>query len=148
MRRQLTPRLRHRAWLVARWVVLGLVTAGVLGMHVLTAPGAGGHHLMAMPDMPAISTGEAPAAVSVDLAAAGTASLTGPVTRGNMAALACCVLFLISSASLILWALRGVAQGGLSFRAHRPAPNPLQVLFGREPPGRHSPRISLCVLRV
>ena len=150
----------------ARWMLLGAVIAGVLAMHVLSAPeGFEGH------SMPAGMVMGAEVAVAVDvpvmpaMAMAGTGADTrwpashpaaGAVMKivvtpvpGGMSGMTCCTLFLLTGVGTLLLAslLRVIRrQPDLCLESEA-----LQSLWQREragPPPVRASRTVLCVLRV
>ncbi|WP_090475584.1 DUF6153 family protein [Nakamurella panacisegetis] len=141
---------RGRVWVAARWLLLGLVIAGIVGMHVLSEHDAGGGHGMMMnPGAVAAEPahhGAMPAAMNT---ASGGPMMSGvPDSGGGMSSgMAACILFLVIGAGLVALALLVLRRA-----AGRPAAaGPWWLGSGRSergPPGSGAPRISLCVLRV
>lgn len=151
--------LRALAWLMGRWLLVGLVVAGVFGMHVLSAPDDGvGHGMVmtaqAMDSEQASVHGGAPSSptmqmdghfeVRSDHASAPTVPSTPPPMP---AAMAMCLLFLAAAAAVV--AILTLAVG----RSDRAAGQRSATGLGlgrswRDPAGAAPPRIALCILRV
>lgn len=157
------------ARLLGRWVLLGAVIAGVLAMHVLSEPdGFDGH---TMPDG-MMSTVNAPMAADMSpsaMADAGQPDMLAPGSSGRtaaaasatpsrsqttaspgpdaMAAMTCCVLFLLIAAGLLLaWLLQVIRE-----RPTRRVGSAAMQRFSlrrRGPPSTLTPQTLLCVLRV
>jgi hypothetical protein len=142
-------------WVVARWLLLGAVIAGVLAMHILSAADSGGsHRSMAMPSASATPPA-ASASMVMDMPAVKSpvqamhpinGTQLGAVAGVDMSPMSCCVLFLVSAVGLVLLvrsyrARTAATAGGTRGRA---APSTLQ----RGPPGPGYPRIALSILRV
>lgn len=152
-------RLRAPAWLMGRWLLVGLVVAGVFGMHVLSAPDHGvGHGMVmtaqAMDSEQASVHGSAPSTSTIqmdghfevrsDQASAPAVPSTPPPMP---AAMAMCLLFLAAAGAVV--AILTLA-GGRSDRAagQRSATGLGLGHSWRDPPGAAPPRIALCILRV
>lgn len=152
------PAARPCAWPLVRWLIIGVVLAGVFAMHVLGEHDSGGGHgmLVESHDMPAavsspidshagIVSIAAESGSQALLAVMPVAALTpGTATQASMDT---CILFLVIVGGLVLLMLLasgrpkdlvGPSRQGL----------PWWTLWRRGPPGSGPPRISLCVLRV
>lgn len=151
---------------LVRWVLLGLVAAGVIGMHVLSEPDTGSGHGMMMyttpnhpvavarsaatgidPHLPGMVMTSTAAASEVSFAPATAAEITTPAPGEMSGAMGMCLLFLAAGAAAIVLTL-------LAFRARRSAVD-LTVRFSgrwavsrRGPPLIAVPPHSLCILRV
>jgi len=143
----------------ARWLLLAAVIAGVLAMHVLSAADSGGNHQpMAMTSvgaaLPALSVTTSAAMVMNVPATGFQAPITGPVPGTQvglaggmgMSAMGCCVLFLVSTAGLVLL-IRAHCANEVSAADSAGGPATLSSLQ-RGPPRPGRPRIALSVLRV
>lgn len=154
-----TPRRvpRQLAAVSVRRLMVGLVIAGIVGMHVLSVQDPGGGHGMVMTPQ-SMESGrvdghgdltEAPMAMSgADATGQPTVAPSVPAGGNGMSgSMAMCLLFLgAGAAALALLMLR-------LRRADGPVRHPSTTGRGwgyllRGPPGTDPPRIALCVLRV
>ena len=160
-----------RARLVVRWLLVGAVIVGVLAMHVLGEPDGttravpadrmSSVAVLALPGSPAMaSTAMSMTGAAVDaldrsapalVAIADRPSHLLPVSvalpgMGGMAAMTCCVLFLITGAGALLLAMLRALRSRLDLQTNC---STTQLTAGpRAPPVRRALRLSLCILRV
>lgn len=157
--------LRLPAWLVGRWLLVGLVVAGVFGMHVLSAPDDGVGHGMVMTAQGVdadqagahgalssstrqmgghveVRSGQASASAS----ARSNSFLpdTPPSMPGEMAM---CLLFLATAAAAVAMVKRAVGRSDRAAGQHSATGLALGHSW-RGPLRAASPRIALCILRV
>ncbi len=133
---------------LARWVLLGLVIAGVLAMHVLGDHDTGGTAepmAMAMHSTP----GAAAPAMAMTRRPAGEAPAVAPAALtaghgGPVSAMDCCVLFLTAGGALLVLLRTGTSAPAVTFSADWIFWNCAR----RRPPAAGPLRIRLCVLRV
>ncbi len=149
-----------RPRVVARWLLLAAVLAGLFGMHVLTAhdgPGGDdalpqtvmtGHQNMTVTDTsmtaPAIAAAvgaPAPGPIAAVLRSAGD----GFGGHGSMAA---CILFLVVGGVASLLALMAARLAAEASSTSPAAKVMWADLRRRGPPGRSRPRVALCVSRI
>lgn len=151
------PVPRQLAGVSGRWLLVGLVMAGIVGMHVLSAPDSGEGHGMVMTAQRTElghtdghgATSAAPMLMSDAAAgeAIGATSVAAAGGNGMSGSMAMCLLFLgAAAAALAVLMLR-------MRRKARPAGHSCPAASGwgpflRGPPGADPPRIALCVLRV
>jgi hypothetical protein len=154
-----TPRRvpRQLAAVSARWLMVGLVIAGIVGMHVLSVQDPGEGHGMVMTPQSMESDwadghGDLSAGPMVmsGAGAPGQATVAPSVAAGGngmSGSMVMCLLFLgAGAAALALLVLH-------MRRADGPVRHPSRTGRGwgcllRGPPGADPPRIALCVLRV
>jgi hypothetical protein len=167
---------RPFGWSALRWVMSGLVIAGILAMHVLGGHDGGGSAPMVMgpagPTMTAMQAMSANMSVSTNMSMNMSVSTNAnmsthpeptvtvadrsPVSTmiaaagsaGNgMSDMSCCILFLITAAATVLLAL--LATGRFAGSSAAGSGSHIgTTTWWRGPPGDAPPRFSLCVLRV
>ncbi len=133
--------------LAVRWLLIGVVLSGVVAMHILSEPAAGGGHGVLMD----VKAGQITSMHDQDSASMGAMAGAPAVmampdgSMGSMAA--CCILFLVVGAVAalltMLFSVRARAAVVL-----RPLSSGLLNISPRGRPGRRPPRIFLCVQRV
>ncbi len=133
------PRARKgMSRIAARWLLIGVLVAGVLGMHVLSQhDSAGGHGLVVnavMADTPSH------AVAAIPLPAADVAAPSVPHGPGGL--IAACLLALVVVIGLALLLL------GQARRDRSRTDRLVFDLTRRGPPVKGPSRLSLCVLRV
>lgn len=150
-------RLLTGVW--GRWLLVGLVMAGIVGMHVLSEQDSGAGHGMVMTPQ-SMAPGQADGHVEL---VAGTMVMADADAHGGHATVAASVVAAAggmsgSMAMCLLFLGAGAAALGLLLmlrlrRADRTKGHASTTaggcgLFLRGPPGGDPPRIALCVLRV
>ncbi len=147
---------RRLAGPFGRWLLVGLVLAGIIGMHVLSEQDAGVGHGMVMTAQTmrsahagVYSEPDPVPMLMTDQAETRTGQVTAsPATDGGMpGSMAMCLLFLAAGvaalALLLLRLCRTIRAAGQASVAGRG-----WGYFLRGPPRAASPRIALCILRV
>lgn len=134
---QTRARQGSSSW-AARWLLIGILVAGVIGMHVLSQhDSAGGHRLV----IDAV-TADSPRSI-YPAAAQQVSDSAAPSLPGGVSGLtAACILALVVVGGLVLLFL------GQARRDRDAAGRFVFDVIGRGPPVPGPSRLSLCVLRV
>jgi len=164
---------RNHGGTLVRWLLLGAVVAGLLGMHVLTAGGADGGH-GSLPPIGSAGHSEMSAnaatsmtdpwaatgpAVMFDTSAAPLVVVAGQVSDvlrsapigmggGSHDGMVICILVLAISGAALLVALMQARWIFRTVAVEPVAGAALIDVLQRGPPGRYRPRVALCVIRV